>query len=170
MSTNPFDRGPNTPAPTNTPAPAAPAANGFGGGVASPTTDDPYSAAAPVGLSDIKMKDPRVLNQLLMVEPIEYNASINTANGQTDAWRVNIIPLTGPAAGQLLQSVTVWQEALKRELSEAHAGPSRWLLAYHHEGNAKQGQSAPHLFTPANEEQKAIYRQFVEAQKAKANG
>jgi hypothetical protein len=165
--TNPFERGGNTPTQTpNTPPRQSAPSNGFSGGVGAMKSDDPYSAATPVGLSGVKMSDEGIIDQLLLVEPLEYVASINTRNGQTDAFRVNILPLTGPLAGELVQNVTVWQEALKRELATTQAGPNRWLLAYHHLGTAKSGQSAPYLFTPPDDEQMAIYNRFKAQQAA----
>jgi hypothetical protein len=165
---NPFDRGAAPAQPSSTPTQQAAPTNGVTGGVASTSSDDPYSAAAPVGLSGLKMKDPAIIDQLLLVEPVEYSQNVKTDYGITDVWRVNIIPLSGPLTGQIQRSVTVWQEALKRELSECDAGPSKWLLAYHHLGTAKGGQSAPHLFTPANEEQKAVFEQWRASQRTAA--
>jgi hypothetical protein len=163
--TNPFERGSNTPAQTPTNARQS-APNGLGGGVATVQSDDPYSVSLPVGLSGVKMSDEGIIDQLLLVEPLEYVASINTRNGTTDAFRVNILPLTGPLKGELIENVTVWQEALKRELGKTHASPNRWLLAFHHLGTAKQGQSAPYLFTPPDEEQTAIFEKFRAQQRA----
>lgn len=174
--TNPFDRGPAA-APTNTPAPAQPApaaapaaANAGLGGVGTMQSSDPYSVSVPSGVSGVRMSDEGILDQLLLVEPTEYIPSMMTAASRepTDVVRANILPLTGPLANQLQEDVLIFQEALKRELKKTYQGPNRWLLAYHHLGTAKPGQSAPYLFTPPNEEQVAFFEKW-KAQRAAAS-
>lgn len=173
--TNPFDQGaPAAPAPTLTPpatprpAAAAPATAGMGG-VSAMSSSDPYSIATPSGVSGVRMSDEGIIDQLLLVEPIEYIPSMMTAASRepTDVIRANILPITGPLANELQEEVLIFQEALKRELKKTLQGPSRWLYAYHHLGTAKPGQSAPYLFTPPNEEQMAFFEKW-KAQRAAA--
>ena len=171
--TNPFERGAAA-APASTPAPAQPttpaAAPAGLGNVGSVASSDPYSVATPSGVSGVRMSDVGIIDQLLLVEPVEYIPSMMTAASRepTDVVRVNILPLTGPLEGQLQEDVLIFQEALKRELKKTIQGPNRWLLAWHHLGTAKPGQSAPYLFTAANEEQVAIFERFKARQAASA--
>lgn len=174
--TNPFDRG-NAAAPTPpsapsapTPPAAAPAAAGLGG-VDTQKSNDPYSVSTPSGISGVRMSDEGILDQLLLVEPVEYIPSMMTAASRepTDVFRVNILPLTGPLANQLQEDVLVFQEALKRELKKTYQGPNKWLFAWHHLGTAKPGQSAPYLFTPPNDEQVAFFEKWKAQRTAAAS-
>lgn len=164
--TNPFERG----APTNTPAPARPAgpAAAAGGGVDVKQSSDPYSVSVPSGVSGVKMSDPGILNELLLVEPLEYIPSMMTSASRepTDVIRANFLPLTGELTGQLQEDVLVFQEALKRELKKTFQGPNRWLLAHLHMGTAKPGQSAPYIFSQPDEDQVKIFEKFKAAQGA----
>jgi hypothetical protein len=137
------------------------------GGVSTPTSadSDPYGASTPVGLSGLKMNNPMFMNQLLLVEPIEFIDEIKTARGAQSAVRANIIPLTGPQAGILQPNITVWQEALKRELRDAHNGPDRWLLAVLYMGEQRGQNNPPYLFREPLPEERAIYDQFRAAQR-----
>lgn len=169
--TNPFDRGgAATSTPASTPAPAQSAAPAGLGNVGAMASSDPYSASIPSTASGVRMSDPGIIDQLLLVEPTEYIPSMMTSASRepTDVIRANILPLTGELTGQLQEDVLIFQEALKRELKKTYQGPNRWLLAYHHMGTAKPGQSAPYIFTPPNEEQVALFEKF-KAQRAAAN-
>jgi hypothetical protein len=163
--TNPFDKG--APAPTQAPAPAPSAASDGFGGVDTKQSSDPYSVSLPTSASGVRMSDPGILDQLLLVEPVEYIPSMMTSASRepTDVLRVNILPLTGELEGKLQEDVLIFQEALKRELKKTLQGPNRWLLAFHHLGAAKPGQSAPYIFTPPNEDQVKIFEKF-KAQRA----
>lgn len=165
--TNPFEQGGSTSTQAPAPTPSAPASTG---GVGVQQSSDPYSVSTPSGVSGVRMSDDDVLNQLLLVEPTEYIASMMTAASRepTDVVRANILPLTGPSTGQLKEDVLIFQEALKRELKKTMQGPNRWLLAFHHLGTAKPGQSAPYLFTPPDDEQMKVFEKF-KAQQAAAN-
>lgn len=157
--TNPFDRGNST----STPAPAQSAASsGLGGGVDTKQSEDPYSVSVPSGVSGVKMSDPGILDQLLLVEPVEYIPSMMTSASRepTDVVRVNIIPLTGELEDQLQEDVLVFQEALKRELKKTFQGPNKFLLAFLQLGKAKPGQSAPYIFVQPSEEQVKIFEKF----------
>lgn len=130
---------------------------------------DPYSVQVPSGVSGVRLSDEGIIDTLLMVEPLEYIASMTTSASPdpTDAFRVNILPLEGPLAGQLQENVLIFQLVPKRELKRTYSGPSRWLLAYNHMGEKKKGKNAPYLFDPPTEAQMAIYEQF-RASKASA--
>ena len=169
MSNNPFERPAAT--ATATAAPSAAPVNGGLGSVGVQGSDDPYSISTPSGVSGVRMSDPGLIDQLLLVEPVEYLPSMTTSASKepVDAFRVNILPLTGELAGELQPDVLIFQEALKRELRKTYAGPNRWLLAYHHLGDAKPGKNAPYLFTPPNEEQMALFEKF-KAQRAATAG
>jgi len=125
-------------------------------------SSDPYSASVPSTASGTRMSDPGILNELMLVEPVEYIESMLTSASKepTDVFRVNILPLTGPLAGQLQEDVLIFQVALKRELKKTHSGPNRWLLARCEMGAAKPGQSAPYLFNPPTAEDMAVYEKF----------
>lgn len=168
--TNPFDRGAST--PTNTPAPAQPASTAPAGigSVGAMQSSDPYSVSLPSTASGVRMSDDGIIDQLLLVEPTEYIPSMMTSASRepTDVVRANILPLTGPLANQLQEDVLIFQEALKRELKKTYQGPNKWLLAFHHLGTAKPGQSAPYIFTPPNDEQMKFFEQW-KAQQAAAS-
>jgi len=144
--------------------------NPFGGTATKPAgfaadvvkSNDPYAASVPSTASGVRMSDSGILNELLLVEPVEYIESMLTSASKepTDVFRVNIMPLTGPLAGQLQSDVLVFQVALKRELKRTHQGPNPWLLARCEMGDAKPGQSAPYLFKPPSTEDYALYEQF----------
>lgn len=125
-------------------------------------SSDPYSASVPSGVSGVRMSDPGILGELLLVEPIEYIESMMTSASKdpTDAFRINILPLTGPLAGQLQEDVMVFQIALKRELKKTYHGPNRWLLARCEMGEAKPGKNAPYLFVPPSDEDVTAYERF----------
>ena len=163
---NPFERGGST--PTKAPASTQPAAKS--NGIDTMQSNDPYSISTPSGVSGVRMSDDGIIDQLLLVEPMEYIPSMNTSASKepTDVYRVNIVPLTGPLTGELQEDVLVFQEALKRELGKTFRGPNRWLLAYHHRGTAKPGQSAPYLFTPPDDDQMRIFEKY-KAQRLAAN-
>lgn len=158
--TNPFDRGAST--STKASASTQPASSGGLGGVGAMQSDDPYSVSVPSGVSGVRMSDPGIIDQLLLVEPTEYIPSMMTSASRepTDVIRANILPLTGELEGQLQEDVLIFQEALKRELKKTYQGPNRWLLAFHHMGKAKPGQSAPYIFTPPDEDQVRIFEKF----------
>lgn len=151
---NPFN---NAPAPGAT---ATAPANGFSADTVQ--SGDPYSVNIPSGVSGVRMNDPGILNELLLVEPVEYIASMMTSASKepTDAFRVNILPLTGGMAGELQEDVMIFQVALRRELMKTYRGPNRWLLARCQMGTAKPGQSAPYLFNPPQPEDLAIFEKF----------
>lgn len=151
---NPFN---NAPAPGAT---ATAPSNGFSADTVQ--SNDPYSVNIPSGVSGVRMNDPGILNELLLVEPVEYIASMMTSASKepTDAFRVNILPLSGALAGELQEDVMIFQVALKRELMKTYRGPNRWLLARCQMGQAKPGQSAPYLFNPPAAEDLAIFEKF----------
>lgn len=178
MSTpNPFERGPAAApagkaaqAPRNAPAAKANTAAAGIGGVDTKQSEDPYSVSVPAGISGLRMSEPGIMDELLLVEPVEYIPSMRTTASPepTDVFRVNILPLTGELANELQEDVLIFQEALKRELKKTYEGPNRWLLAFHHLGEAKPGKNAPYLFTPPDEDQMAIFEKWKAAQSATA--
>jgi len=125
-------------------------------------SNDPYAASVPSSASGVRMSDSGILNELLLVEPVEYIESMMTSASKepTDVFRVNILPLTGELAGHLQEDVLVFQVALKRELKRTHQGPNPWLLARCEMGAAKPGQSAPYLFNAPSPEDMAVYEKF----------
>lgn len=146
--------------PFNNPGAGTATANGFSADTVQ--SGDPYSVNIPTGVSGVRMNDPGILNELLLVEPVEYIASMTTSASKepTDAFRVNILPLSGALAGELQEDVMIFQVALKRELMKTYRGPNRWLLARCQMGQAKPGQSAPYLFNPPTAEDLAIFEKF----------
>lgn len=137
-------------------------------GVQAMQNSDPYAIDVPSGISGLKMDAPGIINTLLLVEPIEYIASMTTAASTepTDAFRVNILPLEGVLAGELQKDAMVFQVALKRELKNTYQSPNKWLLAFLTRGVAKPGKSAPYLFDPPNEAQMATYQAWAAKQRA----
>ena len=148
MSGNPFDRS------------ATATASRMGGGVESVKSSDPYAASTPSGVSEHSMAN--FVGELMLVEPVEYIESMTTSASKepTDAFRINMVPLTGELAGELLEDLMVFQIALKRELKKTFSGANRWLLARLERGTAKPGQSAPYLFIPPDAEDTALYEKF----------
>lgn len=156
--TNPFN---NAPAPGGAAtATAAPAASGFSAGTMK--SDDPYSVNIPSGVSGVRMSDPGIINELLLVEPVEYVASMTTSASPepTDAFRVNILPLTGALAGELQEDVMVFQMRLKHELMKTYRGPNKWLLSRLQLGEKKPGKNAPYIFVAPTEADVATFEKF----------
>ena len=135
-------------------------ANGFAADTVK--SNDPYAASVPSSASGVRMSDPGILGELMLVEPVEYIESMLTSASKepTDVFRVNIMPLTGELAGQLQEDVLIFQIALKRELKKTYSGPNPWLLARCVKGAAKPGQSAPYLFAAPSDEDMTVYERF----------
>lgn len=132
-------------------------------GVATPKNTDPYSIALPSGGGDrIRMDDPLLMDQLMLIEPVTYTPSIQTSasNEPTDVWTVNIIVLTGEAAGQQFDDVAIFQRLLKQEITRVDRGENRFLFAWLRRGNATPGRRAPYLFVPPTEEDFHFYEEW----------
>ena len=82
-------------------------------------------------------------NQLLIIEPTEYKASINTVHGETDAIEVNVTNLdTGEIHDGLLFFNVALKNALKNKVGQK-------VLARIGQGTAKPGKSAPWILIDA---------------------
>jgi hypothetical protein len=82
-------------------------------------------------------------NQLLIIEPTEYKASINTVHGETDAVEVRVINIdTGEIHSELLFFNVALKNALKNKIGQK-------VLARIGQGTAKPGKSAPWILIDA---------------------
>jgi hypothetical protein len=82
-------------------------------------------------------------NQLLIIEPTEYKASIVTVHGDTDAVEVNI---TNLETGQIHDGILFFNVALKNALKNKIG---QKVLARIGQGTAKPGKSAPWILIDA---------------------
>jgi hypothetical protein len=82
-------------------------------------------------------------NQLLIIEPTEYKASINTVHGETDAIEVNV---TNLETGQIHDGILFFNVALKNALKNK---VGQKVLARIGQGTAKPGKSAPWILIDA---------------------
>jgi hypothetical protein len=82
-------------------------------------------------------------NQLLIIEPTEYKASIQTVHGETDAIEVRVTNLdTGEIYDDLLFFNVALKNALKNKIGQK-------VLARIGQGTAKPGKSAPWILIDA---------------------
>lgn len=96
-------------------------------------------------------------NQLLIIEPTEYKASISTVHGDTDAIEVRIINIdTGEIHTDILFFNVALKNALKNKIGQK-------VLARIGQGTAKPGKSAPWILIDAtgNAEDLAKAKAFV---------
>ena len=153
------------PAPAPQAAPAqntAPVAQGAAaiGGVPSVDSADPF--ASPTGGGDMEAITAEVGNAVL-VRPMEYIQSMNTAHGVTDAVRADWIVLTGPNQGKTVNGSLIFGKVLKSELRSIMGTPKPMMVAVIGRGEAKGGKSAPYLFAAADDATKALAAQAASA-------
>jgi hypothetical protein len=82
-------------------------------------------------------------NQLLIIEPTEYKASITTVHGDTDAIEVNVTNLD---TGEIHEGLLFFNVALKNALKNK---VGQKVLARIGQGTAKPGKSAPWILIDA---------------------
>jgi hypothetical protein len=80
---------------------------------------------------------------LLIIEPTEYKASINTVHGETDAIEVNVTNLD---TGEIHDGILFFNVALKNALKNK---VGQKVLARIGQGTAKPGKSAPWILIDA---------------------
>lgn len=145
--------------PVQTAPPVAPGAAAIGG-VPSAESADPF--ASPTGGGDMEAITAEVGNAVL-VRPMEYIQSMNTAHGVTDAVRADWIVLTGPNQGKTVNGSLIFGKVLKSELTRIMGTPKPMMVAVIGRGEAKGGKSAPYLFAPADDATKALAAQAASA-------
>jgi len=98
---------------------------------------------AELQIGGIQPKVADLANQLLIIEPIEYKASIETVHGATDAIEVNV---TNLETGQIHEGILFFNVALKNALKNK---VGQKVLARIGQGTAKPGKSAPWILIDA---------------------
>ena len=146
-------------APPQSTPPQAPGAAAIGG-VPSDEASDPF--ASPTGGGDMEAITAEVGNAVL-VRPMEYIPTMNTAHGVTDAVRADWIVLTGPNQGKTVNGSLIFGKVLKSELTRIMGTPKPMMVAVIGRGEAKGGKSAPYLFAPADDATKALAAQAAKA-------
>lgn len=149
----------------------------FAGGVADPTGVSGYK---PIHFMD----------QLILMHPTEYGSMVTTtstaAKPESEFIRADVIPLTVPAAfdqfvngqgnvdpcepyeaGQRLEDVMMFNQALVREGQRALQRGTAWILGRVTKGKAQKGRNAPVIIVAASDEDKAIYSSWRQAEAAK---
>ena len=118
---------------------------------------------AELQIGGIQPKVADLANQLLIIEPIEYKASIETVHGATDAIEVNV---TNLETGQIHEGILFFNVALKNALKNK---VGQKVLARIGQGTAKPGKSAPWILIDAtsNPADLAKANSFVAAAPAK---
>lgn len=122
---------------------------------------DPFAAADPAGVSGHKVAD--FLDQLVLVHPTETGTMSTSVDANSEYVRADFIPLTAPEgaeyeAGERIDDVLVFQQALRREFNKALDNGTAWLLGRLVFGTKKAGQSAPYILVAGTDEDKAIYQ------------
>ena len=98
-------------------------------------------AELQIGGEQPKVAD--LANQLLIIEPVSYKASIQTVHGETDAIEVNV---TNLETGQIHEGILFFNVALKNALKNK---VGQKVLARIGQGTAKPGKSAPWILIDA---------------------
>lgn len=107
-----------------------------------------FEFAAPASGTVLKPAD--IEGHLLVVEPHEYVASIQTAMGESDAIRVDVHDISdGASYDGVLWFSTVLVSSLKSQIG-------RKVLAVMGKGVAKPGQSAPWTLVDASRDDDAV--------------
>ncbi len=130
------------------------------GGVAPGRTGDPFST--PAGSSEHRISE--FVGELLLVKPTEDIMEMVTEIGTTDAVRADIVPLSGPNAGELCEDMLVFQMALKRALRKVMTGSNPFLLGRLGMGSKKPGKNAPYIFEQPTPEDVAVARAYLSTQ------
>jgi len=115
------------------------------------------SGFAELSTSGDQPKVADLANQLLIIEPTEYKANIQTVHGDTDAIEVRIINIdTGEIHIDILFFNVALKNALKNKIGQK-------VLARIGQGTAKPGKSAPWILIDAtgNAEDLAKAKAFV---------
>jgi hypothetical protein len=115
------------------------------------------SGFAELSTSGDQPKVADLANQLLIIEPTEYKANIQTVHGDTDAIEVRIINIdTGEIHTDILFFNVALKNALKNKIGQK-------VLARIGQGTAKPGKSAPWILIDAtgNAEDLAKAKAFV---------
>ncbi len=120
---------------------------------------DPF--ASPLGPGSGE-RITHMVGLLLLIAPREYIPKMNTESGETDALRVDVVILDGPAAGHRADQILVFQKALKRDIRAALEGPHPYLLGRLAMGEAAKGKSAPYILREANDQEKWLAKQYID--------
>lgn len=108
---------------------------------------DPF--AQPSGASDYKFTD--WVNELLLVRPYEEDVIKTKISDTTEVIRCDAIRLDNE--NEVCEDVLVFQSALLRTFRKVLKGPNNWTIGRLEMGEAKNGRSAPYIFTRATEEE-----------------
>lgn len=151
---NPFGGGKAaTKAPAAKAAPAKAATAPAATAVADPedTTEEPTTLSAaprdpfaqPSGASDYKFTD--WVGELLLVRPYEEDVIKTKISDTTEIIRCDAVRLDNE--NEVCEDVLVFQTALLRTFRKVLKGPNQWTIGRLDMGEAKNGRSAPYIFT-----------------------
>jgi len=94
---------------------------------------------------------------LLLLTPVEYVESMNTAMGATDVVVCDVVVLDGDHAGEEHPAAMIFPKILKSQL-KGKVGTGRQVLGRLGRGVAKPGQSAPWTLATPTEADKDLAR------------
>jgi hypothetical protein len=103
------------------------------------------SAAPPSG--GITWADHK--GKLLVIEPLSFEAGIQTSFGVADAVKANVHVLTGPGEGEEFAETLIFPKLLA---SQAKSNIGKKVVGRLSQGQQKPGQSPPWMLDPATEE------------------
>lgn len=95
---------------------------------------------------------------LLLVEPLSFEAGIQTAFGTADAVKANVAVIDGAGAGEKYEETLIFPKLLA---SQTKGQIGQKVLGRLSQGAAKPGQSAPWLLEPATPEDVAKAEAWV---------
>lgn len=162
--TNPFGGGPG--AATKSPAKKAPAkapaarAKKDEAPAADPTDDDADEPQAltkaqggdpfaqPAGPGEYRIQD--MLNEVLLVRPYEEGVMKTKISDNTEIIRCDIVRLDNEL--EQCDDVLIFQTALLRTFRKVLNGDNNWTIGRLELGEAKNGRSAPYIFTRVDED------------------
>jgi hypothetical protein len=102
-----------------------------------------------------------LVDHLCLFYPSEHRQGVQTQFGEKDAVITDIVDLTDGASYRstmILQGQLI--AVLKRNIGSGDA-----VLAVVGKGEAKKGQAAPYILTPATDDQKDVARKYIASNK-----
>jgi len=112
----------------------------------------------PSSASGIKWTD--LQGRLLLIKPHSYEEGIQTAFGEANAVKADVIELDGPDAGTEHSDTLIFPKVLAGQV-KANAGTGRYNLGRLGKGAAKPGQSAPHQLGDPTDADKEVARRYL---------
>lgn len=113
--------------------------------------DSPASASAGVKWNELS-------GRLLLIKPLSFEAGVQTSFGESDAVKADVIELDGPDAGTEHTEALVFPKIL---VSQLKPKVGKQVLGRLGKGQAKPGQSAPHVLGEATDQDKDVARKYL---------